>query len=111
MAELFPHMVGWIQVQLSLHPVAERPFSTDTIQAQTKVCPGFFYQDRPRCIAKIFSEPFRGLLAADLPGQVSRGEIIYLTGPVSPTHTSTCSSVRGLGTGLFLAWADPDHGR
>ena len=68
MAEPFHHIVGWIQVELSRHPVAERPFSTDTIQAQTKVCPGFFQQDRPRCIGKIVSEPFRGLFAVDVPG-------------------------------------------
>jgi hypothetical protein len=69
--------VAWeIQVQLSLHPVAERPFSTDTIQAQAKVCPGSFQQGRPRCLGKILSEPFRGLLAMDLPGQVSRVECV-----------------------------------
>ena len=33
-----------------------------------------------------------------------------LIGPASPTHISTSSFARGLGAGLFPAWADSDYG-
>jgi hypothetical protein len=33
-----------------------------------------------------------------------------LTGLASPTYISAHSSIRGLGAGLFSAWADPDYG-
>src|SRR5436853_5135461 len=76
MAKSFPHVAWEIQIQLSLYPVAERPFSTDTIHAHAKVCPGFLQQGRPRCLGEILSKQSRGLLAMDLPGQMSRVECV-----------------------------------
>ena len=65
--------MAWeVQIQLSLNPVAERPLSTDTIQAHAKVCPGFFQQNGPCRIRKILTEPFRGPYLVDLPGKMGR---------------------------------------
>ncbi len=38
------------------------------------------------------------------------GLLGQFTGPASPPHISKSSFVRGLGPGLFTAWADSDHG-
>jgi len=111
MTEPFPLRGLSVQVQPSLRPSRRASFSTDMVQAQTKICSDFFQLIVLVASDKIVSEPFRGLLVVDLPGQVSRVEIIYLTGPASPTRILTCSSVHGLGAGLFLARANPDHGR
>jgi hypothetical protein len=69
-----------------MDPVRERPFSTDTIHAQTQVGPGFFQQDFPRRFGKILSEPFRGLSMMDLPGQVSRVEWVDSIDEIEAKH-------------------------